>query len=342
MDPSEIQSDKGNNTHSLEEVDEKDAAKSAAPEAAAADAGKPADDGAIDATGGVAPDKPSKPKKESPLKKFWRKFNLYLVLFILVVVVAVAILVTMVMKSNQPQKNALDTQNLSQQELQQLANTDVTVGNPKQVLTVQANAVFAGAVLIRSNLEVAGTLKVGGALNLSSLNVTGATQLSDVATGNLTVGGALNVQGALALKNGISVSGNSSFTGNVTTASLTTGALNLNGDLALTHHISAGGPTPGISRGTATGGGGTVSLGGSDTSGSITINTGSSPAAGCFASVTFSTKFSNTPHVVVTPVGSAAAGLQYYIDRSTSGFSICAANSAPGGSSFGFDYTALD
>jgi hypothetical protein len=150
------------------------------------------------------------------------------------------------------------------------------------------------------------------------------------------------VQGALALKNGISVSGNSTFTGNVTTASLTTGTLNLNGDLALTHHISAGGPTPGISRGTAAGGGGTVSLSGSDTSGSITINAGSNPPAGCFASVTFSTKFANTPHVVVTPIGSGAAGLQYYVDRTTSGFTLCTANAATAGTSFGFDYMTLD
>src|ERR1700733_5751536 len=130
MDPSEIQADKGNDTHSLEQVDEKDAAKSAASAAAPEASDKPGADGAIDATGGVAPDKLPKPEKTSPLKKFWRKFNLYLMLFILVVVVAVGILAAMVMKSNQPQKNALDTQNLSQQELQQLANTDVTVGNP--------------------------------------------------------------------------------------------------------------------------------------------------------------------------------------------------------------------
>jgi hypothetical protein len=85
-----------------------------------------------------------------------------------------------------------------------------------------------------------------------------------------------------------------------------------------------------------------VSLSGSDTSGSITVNTGGSPPAGCFASVTFSQKFSSTPHVIITPVGSAAAGLQYYVNRSTTGFDICTANSAPSGQTFGFDYIALD
>ncbi len=343
MDPSQAQSDTSNDVHSLEQSDGSEDTSATPNEATPASEPKADEKGITDATGGSkSTTPPPKPHKRSPIKRLWEKFNLYLMLFILVIVVAIGILVVLTIKSSKQPKNALSTQNLSQQELQQLATTDVTVGNSKQVLTVQANAVFAGAVLIRSNLEVAGTLKVGGELTLSSLKVTGATQLSDVQANNLTLNGSLNLLGSLALKNGISVAGNSNFTGNVTTSSLTTGSLQLNGDLNLTHHITAGGPTPGISRGTATGGGGTVSLSGSDTSGSITLNTGSTPPAGCFASITFSQKFANTPHIVITPVGSAAAGLQYYIDRTTTGFSICTANSAPSGQTLGFDYMALD
>jgi cytoskeletal protein CcmA (bactofilin family) len=342
MDPSQVQTDPTNDVHSLEQTDstENTTPTSGAPAPVNADAG---DKDVTDATGGSpAPVTPPQPKKKSPLKRLWDKLNIYLLLFILVVVVAVGILVVLTIKSNKPTKNALATQNLSQQELQQLASTDVTVGNPKQVLTVQANAVFAGAVLIRSNLEVAGSLKVGGELSLNSLTVGGATQLSDVQANNLTLTGSLNLQGSLTLKNGINVTGNSNFSGNVTTTSLTTGSLQLNGDLNLTHHITAGGTTPNISRGTATGGGGTASLSGSDTSGSIAINTGSSPPAGCFATITFTQKFTSTPHIVITPIGSAAAGLQYYIDRTTSSFTICSATAAAAGQTFGFDYIALD
>lgn len=350
MDPSQAQSDTSNDVHSLEETDSANTGISAA----AADAEVPengdtksdggqSDPNVTDATGGQrTPVAAPPPTKKSPLKKLWDKCNLYLLLFILVVVVAVGILVVLTVKSSKQPKNALASQKLSQQELQQLASTDVTVGNPKQVLTVQANAVFAGAVLVRSHLEVAGSLKVGGELSLSSLNVAGATQLSDVQAGNLTLSGSLNLQGSLTLKNGINVTGNSNFSGNVTAASVTTGSLQLNGALNLTHHLTAGGTTPNISRGTATGGGGTVSLSGSDTAGSITINTGSAPPAGCFATVSFSQKFASTPHVVVTPIGSSAAGLQYYIDRSTASFSICSATPAPAGQIFGFDYIALD
>jgi hypothetical protein len=344
MDPSQAQTDTNNDVHSLEQVDESSQAKGANAEAPK-DNGevKAGADGAIDATGGDSPTAPApKGNKKSAFKRFWEKFNIYLMLFMLVIVVAIGILVFLTVKSSKQNPNALSSQGLSQQALKELASTDVTVGNSKQVLTVQANAVFSGAVLIRSGLEVAGDLKVGGQLQLSSLQVSGGTQLSDTQVSNLTVTGALNLQSSLSLKGGLNVSGASSFPGGITTSLVNTGSLQLTGDLNLTHHITAGGTVPSISRGSATGGGGTVSLSGSDTSGSITINTGSSPPAGCFATITFSQKFSSTPHIVVTPIGSAAGGLTYYVDRTTSGFSICSTTAASAGQSFGFDYVALD
>jgi cytoskeletal protein CcmA (bactofilin family) len=342
MDPTEIQQDKSNNAHSLEEGG--GGSGSTAPAEATV---TKSDDGktqTLDASGGDSPDDPpSKPEKESFISKFWHRFNIYLVLFILVVVLAVGIVVLLTVKSKQQANTAtISSQSLSQNALQQLANTDVTVGDAKQILTVQSNAVFAGSVLVKSNLEVAGSLKVGSELSLTSLKVSGSSQLSDTSVNNLTVSGTLNLQGALTIKNGINVSGNSNFTGNVTTTSLTTGQLQINGDLNLTHHITAGGTSPSASRGTAVGGGGTISLSGSDTAGSIQINTGASPPAGCFVSVTFSQKFSSTPHVVVTPIGSGAAELTYYVDRTSTGFSICTTNSAPSGQTLGFDYIALD
>jgi hypothetical protein len=119
-------------------------------------------------------------------------------------------------------------------------------------------------------------------------------------------------------------------------------SLQLSGDLQITRHIDAGGGTPGKSDGTALGNGGTSSVSGTDTAGTVTINTGGSPSTGCFATITFTNRFSGTPHVVVTPVGSAAGGLNYYINRSASNFSICATNSAPAGQTFSFDYIVID
>lgn len=340
MDPSQIQDDKANDVHSLENgaAGGNDEQADSAKVTTSAD-GKTQ---ITDVSGNGASEKPEKPAKQSRVKAFWRKFNIYLLLFILVVIVAVGVVVILTFKSKQDAQKTIDAQQLTQDALKQLANTDVTVGDARQVLTVQSNAVFAGSVLVKSALEVAGGLKVGGELTLTSLRVAGSSQLNDTTVNNLTVGGTLNLQGALTIKNGINVTGNSGFTGNVTTTSLTTGQLQLNGDLVVTSHITAGGTTPNANRGSAVGGGGTVNLTGSDTAGSIAINTGTSPPAGCFVSVTFSKRFNSTPHVTVTPIGVGAAELTYYIDRSTTGFSICATNAAPASSSFGFDYIIFD
>jgi len=335
MDPSQTQEDKENDAQALSkggiEGDDKDVAETTT----STEDGKTQ---ITDTTGGES----EKPKKESALKKFWRRFNIYLILFIFVLSLGIAIVVFTTFKAKQNTEKTIGTQQLTQDALKQLANTDVTVGDARQVLTVQSNAVFAGSVLVKSALEVAGSLRVGGELSLTSLKVSGSSQLSDASVDNLTVSGTLNMQGSLTIKSGINVSGNSGFAGNVTTTSLTTGQLQLNGDLNITSHISAGGATPSAARGTAVGGGGTISLTGSDTAGSIAINTGASPPAGCFVNVTFTKRFNSTPHVNVTPIGAGAATLNYYVDRTTTGFSICSATPADPASNFGFDYVIFD
>jgi hypothetical protein len=140
----------------------------------------------------------------------------------------------------------------------------------------------------------------------------------------------------------LNVSGNSTFSGALSAPQITTNTLLLNGDLNLTHHITAGGPVPGVAKGNALGAGGTVSVSGSDTSGSLTLNTGGSPSAGCLATTSFARKFAGVPHVSITPVGSGAAGLSYYVNRSTSDFSVCTTNAPPAGQTFGFDYIVLN
>jgi cytoskeletal protein CcmA (bactofilin family) len=344
MDPSEIQEDKSNDSNSLENGDGGGEEKRGADTPTEPTVTKSEDGKAqiTDASGGKVPD-PAKAKKDEPfIKRLWHKFNIYLALFILVVILAVGIVVILTVKSKQDAQKSIGTTELSQDALTQLANTDVTVGDAKQILTVQSNAVFAGSVLIRSNLEIAGTLKVGGELSLASLKVSGQSQLSDVSANNLTVAGTLTLQGILTIKNGINVNGNSNFSGNLTTTSLTTGQLQLNGDLNLTHHVTAGGTIPAASRGTAVGGGGSINLSGSDTAGSISISTGSAPPAGCFVNVTFSQRFAGSPHIAIAPIGSTAGDLTYYVDRSTTGFSICSTTPAPSGQTFGFDYIVLD
>ena len=344
MDPSQAQSDKSNDVDSLEKSDGNEAAKGQLPGNAPKDGEAPkTEDGVTDATGGApgAAPAPNPFQHRSFIRRLWDKLNIYLLLFILVLVIAIGSVVSLTIKGRQDAYKIITTQTLTQDELKQLANTDVTVGEPKQILTVQANAVFAGSVLIRGNAEIAGTLKLGGDLSLANLTVSGESTLNEVKATNLTVGNSLNVQGALTLNSGISVAGQSNFNGGIVASSVITGSLQLNGDLKLTHHITAGGTIPDIAKGSAVGSGGTVSLSGSDTSGSIAVNTGGSPPAGCFATVTFSEPYATTPHVVVSPVGAAAAGLDYYITRSTTNFVVCSTNAAPSGQNFGFDYVVL-
>jgi cytoskeletal protein CcmA (bactofilin family) len=339
MDPSKLQSDSDNDVHSLEGTDTvvedgKNANTSATDSSS---------EGNIhDATHGNAPQQSAKP----PLfKRIWQKFNIYLLLFILIVVIAIGVSVIFYVKNratNVSNKDVINSQNLSAQALKQLSNTSVNVGNSNQVLNIDSNAVFGSSVLIRSDLEVAGDIKIGGALQLPGITISGSSRLSQLSANDVSIAGTATVQGVFVAKKGLNVTGNSTIAGTLTASQIATSSLQLNGDLILTHHITAGGPIPGVGRGTALGSGGTTSVSGSDTSGSITINTGSSPAAGCFTTISFTTAFNNTPHVVVTPIGSDAAGLQYYVNRGTTSFSICTASPAPSGVTFGFDYIVLD
>jgi len=284
------------------------------------------------------------PKHNGQFERLRQRTNIYLLLFGGVILLAgIIILIAYLQDQHSVKTNRLQTQSLSQSTLQQLANSDATVGSNQSVLNVQSSAVFAGQVLIRQNLEIAGNLQIGGTLALSNLTVSGTSQFGQATVNqNLAVAGNTAIQGATTIAKSLQVNGSGTFSGPLSAPQITTSSLQLNGDLVLTHHISVGGSTPTRSDGTALGSGGSVSISGSDTAGSITINTGSSPAAGCFVSITFTTKYNATPHVLVTPVGAAAGGLSYYVTRSTANFSICDSTVPPTGSSFGFDYFILD
>lgn len=333
MDPSKLQSDADNDSDSLEGT---------GTIVENGKEGNPDQAGVTDTTGGKLPQKSS--SNQPFFKRLWQKFNIYLLLFMLVVVIGIAIAIALYLKNRsveQQAKDTINTQNLSDETLEQLANSNVTVGNTRQILNVESNAIFSGSVLVRSNLEVAGDIKVGGELQLPGITVTGASRFSELQADSLAIGANASVQGALAVKNGLTVAGTSIFNGPISAPQISTNALQLNGDLILNNHIVAGGPIPGSSRGGALGSGGTASVSGSDTSGSITINTGGSPAAGCFITVAFVKKFNSIPHVVVSPIGSAAGGIDYYVNRSSTEFSVCTSSPAPAGQTFGFDYIVL-
>jgi len=276
------------------------------------------------------------------LRSIIGRINVYLLVFILIIVlVSVIVFVALQKSKQQATTGSIATQTLNQATLEQLKGTDASIGDPKQTLSIESNAVFAGKVLVRDSLEVAGTLKIGGALSLPGITVAGNSGFDQIQANGLSVSGNAAVQGQLTILKSLTVGGGGSFTGPLSAPQLSVTSLQLNGDLVLNHHIDAGGTTPGHSNGSALGSGGTSSNTGTDTAGTVTINTGGSPPAGCFVTINFTQKFNAAPHVVITPASSDAAGIGYYVNRSTTNFSVCATNPAAA-KNYVFDYIAID
>ena len=280
-------------------------------------------------------------------QKFWHRMreskNLYLWIFAVIILLAGAgtyIALNWQNKFSKPSKKA---DSLTGEQLAQLQGNVTIVGDPKQTLDIQGNSVFEGQVLVRNDLDISGSVKVGGSLSLPAITVGGTSSFGQVQVNNtLSVSGNSAVSGTLSVNKSLSVSGNGSFGGSLTAASLSVNSLQMSGDLIINRHIAVGGATPGKTNGGALGSGGTASVSGTDTAGTITINTGSSPPAGNFVTITFVNHFNTTPHVVVTPVGSAAASLQFYVTRSTTSFTLSTASAPPAGSNFSFDYIVFD
>ncbi|MBX4191080.1 hypothetical protein KW794_03245 [Candidatus Saccharibacteria bacterium] len=293
------------------------------------------------------PSQPATPEAETPppkpkgIKGFPLFNNLYLVIFGLVVLVGAAVIFISV-KSAKPQTTTTKASSLTDQQISSLKGNTTLVGDAKQTLDIQSNSIFEGQILARADLNVAGSLKVGGPLSIPSISVGGNGSFGQVGvSGPLNVAGDTTMQGALAVQKNLTVAGSASF-GSLNVSSLSVTTLQLKGDISLNQHIITSGGAPGRSNGTALGSGGSASVGGSDTAGTISINTGGSPPAGCFITVNFAKGFGTTPHVVISASNSSAASLQYYTNRSPSNFSVCTANVPAAGTTYVFDYVVIN
>ena len=280
-------------------------------------------------------------KKVSPIKKFLRKVNVYLLLFILVLVVAGIIAAVSYLNSQKPaDKVDIEDQALTEEALKQLSNTDATVGNTSQTLTIQGNAIISGETLMRGNLNVAGNFQSGGSIKGPSITISGESNLGSTQISSLQISEDLAVQGGTTMRD-LNVAGASTFSGAVTASQLTVSRLILSGsgELQVPNHISFTGASPSrASTGAALGGGGSASVSGTDTAGTVNISTGGNTAAGCFIRIAFNQSFSKQPRVLISPIGNGAGLTRYYVDRDQSGFSICTSAPAPAHQRFGFDY----
>lgn len=281
-----------------------------------------------------------KPKKSGgPLQRF-RFLNIYLLLFLLVVLIGIIVLVVSIQLAKKESGTAsLDTQSLSPEDINNISGNDVNIGQPDQVLRVKSNAVFEQRLLVQSNVEVAGSLKVNSFFSTTDINVTGKGSIKQADVDTLAVTGNASVQGQLTVQGTANITGGASFGGPISAPQLTIQTLQLNKDLKLNGHIDAGGTTPGRSNGSL-GGGGTSSNSGTDTAGSVSINTGSGPGA-CLVTLSFTRAFNATPHVVISPTSSDAASLNYYVQRTSSSFTICGTNAASS-KTYTFDYIVID
>ncbi|OGL26508.1 hypothetical protein A3E49_03530 [Candidatus Saccharibacteria bacterium RIFCSPHIGHO2_12_FULL_49_19] len=263
--------------------------------------------------------------------KGWK--YLYMALFaILLAVVGLAVAAAIILGKDTQKETT--PQDLTAEQLAELAGSTTVVGDAQQVLSIQSSTVFEGQVLARNDLSVAGSLKVGGPLSLPSLDA--GTGIFD----QLTVDNDLTVAGNLTLQGSVTVSGATSFK-NLSVGQLSATNLQLSGDLTFSRHLTTSGATPSKSNGSALGGGGTASVSGNDTAGTISINTGGGPPAGCFVTINFVNSFSGTPKVIVSPVGSASGNLDFYVNRSSSNFSLCA-NNPSAGTNYNFDYIVVN
>ena len=282
-------------------------------------------------------------KKPSGIKAFIKKVNIYLLGFILLVVLAgfIAAISFFNSKKTPPAPNIVN-QNLTQDQLKQLSNSNSTIGDTGQTLTIQGSAIITGQALVRGDLNVAGSIKLGGDMAVQNFSAAGTSNLAATQIQSLQVAEGSTLKGPVTVQNDLTVGGAASFNKPITANRLTVTTLILSGNavLQVPNHIAFTGASPRrqSTDSSALGSGGSASINGSDTTGTVNVNTGGGTGRGCFVTVSFNRPFTSTPHVLITPIGEAAGQTDYYVTRSTSGFSICTHNAAPTHANFAFDY----
>ena len=266
----------------------------------------------------------------------------FISLGVVVAILAInAVIIVFVLKSQAKVKSAIDGQvSISAADLNKIGVNRSAVGDAGIQLTINPDTTFHGQVSVGGNLSVAGQLKLNGTFQATSANLSqlqaGDTQLSQlnvngdgtISTLNLrkdlNVVGTTRLQGPailsqlLTVNNSVNIAGNLAVGGTLSVSTFHTASLVSDNGIITGGHIITQGVAPGVSRGSALGPSGTVSISGNDISGTVAANAGVGGSTGQVACVTFSRGYSNTPHVVITP----SAPVNAYVSRSASGFCI--------------------
>ncbi|HYH74357.1 MAG TPA: hypothetical protein VD735_00190 [Candidatus Saccharimonadales bacterium] len=285
-----------------------------------------------------------KPKKKG-FKRILGFFNVYLVAFIFLLVVGGAVFTVYYLNSKKtPKTPEIAVEDLSEETLNQVANQgEATIGSSDLLLNFQSNAVFNGQILAKGDVNIAGDLKLGRALNIPSLIVSDTSNLGNAQINQLSVANSMVVAGSLTVQQGLSVGGTTTLAA-LTASRISTGTLVLSGTgaLELNNHIIVNGPNPSRSTGGAVGSGGSASVSGSDTNGRVNINTGQGTNSGCFITVNFTQRYGTAPTVNLTPASAGASNTRFYATSTPTSFSVCAGSPAPTGSNLDFYYFVVE
>lgn len=274
---------------------------------------------------------------------------------LIVVVVILAInagIIAFVLKSESKTKSEANQAPvaISQDALDKLGVNRSSVGDEGVQLIVNPDARFNGTLQVGGDVSVAGQLKLNskftasdasltqleaGNTSLSQLNVNGDGTISNLTLREgLNVTGATRLQGAATFSQLVTINNSLNVAGNLAVGgTLAVGAFQAT-NLTVAGHVITAGSAPAVSRGTALGSNGTVSISGNDMAGTVAANAGAGATSGLVACTTFRNTYATIPHVVV----SASAPLNTYVSRSAGGFCIYAGNSLSAGSGYAFDY----
>jgi len=281
---------------------------------------------------------------------------------VLAILAVNAVIISYFLQSKGAEANTVNKSDvtISPEVLNGLGVSRNTIGNQNTELTVGPNAKFNGTLTVADDVSIAGKLSLNSKFSASDASLTklqaGDTTISklgvngDIIADSLTlrkdlsVDGIIRFQGAvtvnqlLTVANNLNVVGNLSIGGVLTSRSLQVNTLVVGSSLSVGGHIITSGSAPGVGSGSAVGSNGTVSISGNDSAGTVAVNVGTSATSGIVAQIAFRQQYSNTPHVIITPVGPGVAG--FYVNRSVGGFSIGVTNAlSPGG--YAFDYVVV-
>lgn len=134
--------------------------------------------------------------------------------------------------------------------------------------------------------------------------------------------------------------GSLNVSGHTTLNTLTvTGVATFQANIVVNGHIITGGGAPNYSVGASAGAGAQVVVDGNDTAGTITITTGADTGAGSLADLIFSHIYDKAPRVLLTGQDEASANARIFpTGKSSTGFSLGAAQSLAPNTTYSFDY----